>query len=192
MVHDNELCLREIKAAKNRVYQIPQDKPNKKAYRPKPEPVHQESMALMHELEDIKKQIIELKTRSKAIRKKLAGQKLIKGDYFNKPIMLYALKLEGGYWYVGMSRNPEKRFKRHGTRKGANWTKLHTPIEIHEIRDTKLTDDGEVALLENDMTLEYAMKYGSDLVRGGGYCQSKPRWPDVILQNENQGLYNKL
>lgn len=143
-----------------------------------------ESMVLMQELREIKVEVSRLKVRSREIRKLLVGQKLIKGDYYNKPIKLYGLRLEDGCYYVGMSRNPERRFKKHGGRKGAVWPRLHKPIEILEVRDTGLADDRAVSKLEDDMTLEYAMKYGSEYVRGGGYCQRKPHWPDVVIQNE--------
>lgn len=150
-----------------------------KLYNPKPE-----SMVLMHELRDNTQKIHNLRNRNREIKRLLKGQKLIKNNYFDKPIQLYALRLEDRCWYVGMSRNPERRFTKHGGNKGAMWTREHKPIEIIEIRQTGSTDDGAVNLLEDDMTLEYALKYGSEFVRGGGYCQRKPRWPDVVIQNE--------
>lgn len=143
---------------------------------------HVESMVLMHELRDIKLEMSRLRVRSREIRRLLAGQKIIKGDYYNRPIKLYALKLVDNCWYIGMSRNPEKRFKKHGGKKGAMWTKLHPPIEIAEIRNTGLTNDSEVSRLEDEMTIEYARKYGIEFVRGGGYCQTKPRWPESAYE----------
>jgi predicted GIY-YIG superfamily endonuclease len=92
-------------------------------------------------------------------------------------IKLYALRLEDNCWYIGQSWDVEQRFKRHVKGKGARWTKLHMPIEVAEIRDTKVRIDSEAAKLEDSMTLEYATRYGVEVVRGGGYCQAKPRWP---------------
>lgn len=143
-----------------------------------------ETMVLMQELRQVIADLQSLTNRKRYLRQQLAGQKLLKNDYYNKPIMLYALRLENACYYVGMSRNPKSRFKKHDSAKGAMWTKLNKPIEIIEIRNTESTDDHAVSLLEDDMTLEYALKYGSEFVRGGGYCQRKPRWPDVIIQNE--------
>jgi predicted GIY-YIG superfamily endonuclease len=100
------------------------------------------------------------------------------------PVSLYALQLEDGCYYIGMTFDVIRRFKKHGTGKGAAWTRLHKPIQILEVRETKFYDQDEVAKLEDDMTLEYALKYGSDKVRGGGYCQAKPRWPPVVTENE--------
>jgi predicted GIY-YIG superfamily endonuclease len=161
--------------------------PGYKKSKPPLQTVRTKSMTLQHELLENRKQILALQRRQKEIRRLLSGQKLLyktNPDYFHITIKLYALRLEDDCWYVGMTRNPDKRFKKHLSGKGALWTKLHAPIEIVEVRDTKQTDDSAAGLLEDDMTLEYAMKYGSDTVRGGGYCQSKPRWPDVVLQNE--------
>lgn len=140
-----------------------------------------ESMVLMHELRDIKLETARLKIRSREIRKLLAGQKIIKGDYYNRPIYLYALQCADGCWYVGMSRNPERRLKKHTAGKGALWTKKHNPVRIIEKRNTGLTDDATVSRLEDEMTLEYAKRYGTEFVRGGGYCQTSPRWPKDIL-----------
>lgn len=143
--------------------------------------VRTESMVLMHELHDNQLKIRQLKRRNQAIKNLLGGQKLVKYPYFDKLIQLYALRLEDGCYYVGMSRNPQKRFTKHGTRKGAVWTREHHPIEILEIRDTNLTDDKEASILEDEMTLEYARQYGTDRVRGGGYCQRNPHWPEELL-----------
>lgn len=151
------------------------------------QPIKQkESMTVQHELVDVKKQIKILLQRKKHLERTLrqTGQKQIRAEYFDKPISLYALRLEDGCYYVGMSRNPENRFKKHLKGKGANWTKLHPPIEMIEIRKLDITEDSAGALREDGMTIEYAMKYGSDVVRGGGYCQQKPRWPQEVMQNE--------
>lgn len=100
------------------------------------------------------------------------------------PIKLYTLKLEDNCYYIGTTFNIEKRFKKHLKGNNAVWTRLHKPIEIVEIRVTKSFDQKEVIKLEDDMTIEYAMKYGKDFVRGGSYCTMNPYWPDIIIQNE--------
>jgi predicted GIY-YIG superfamily endonuclease len=166
----------------HKVRPIKYDDPNTKHQITKPK----EPMALQHELVDVKRQIKRLLQRKKHLERVLKnnGQKQIRSEYFDVPISLYALKLEDGCYYVGQSRNPANRFKKHLKGKGAKWTKLHPPIEIIELRSLDIVDDVAAALKEDDMTIEYAMKYGSEVVRGGGYCQSKPRWPQEILQNE--------
>lgn len=141
-----------------------------------------EPMILMHELEDNRATIVRLKKRNREIKVLLGTQKPVTKEYLSKDIKLYALRLEDGCYYVGMSRSPERRYKKHGGRKGAMWTRLHKPVEIIETRNTGLADDGQVSKLEDLMTLEYAQTYGIEFVRGGGYCQMKPHWPLEVMQ----------
>jgi predicted GIY-YIG superfamily endonuclease len=106
------------------------------------------------------------------------------GSYKPNKVKLYALRLEGGCWYIGMTYNVQRRFAKHSSGKGAIWTRLHKPVEIVEVRETECIMQEDAAHLEDDMTIEYAMIYGSDSVRGGGYCQTKPRWPATVIENE--------
>lgn len=152
--------------------------PNYEKPRMKHIPIDTDGAVLAQEFNDNKQKINGLIVRNKLIRKALKKKDLIDGSYYNKSIKLYALRLEHGCWYIGQARDPERRFKKHGGGGGALWTKKHHPIEIVEIRDTGLTNEGEVARLENEMTVEYALKYGIDCVRGGGYSQVvSPTWP---------------
>jgi predicted GIY-YIG superfamily endonuclease len=135
----------------------------------------------LHELND---QIKLLKIEQRGVVKALKEKNAIKRTRALQPVSLYALELEHACWYVGMSFNPEKRFSKHVKGKGAAWTRLHKPLRIVEVRLTEFFDQDDVARLEDDMTIEYALKYGKDSVRGGGFCQTRPYWPDVVLQNE--------
>ncbi len=139
-------------------------------------------MELQHEFQENKKRIHFLMKRNKFITKELKshGQKPLRKQYMEKPIMLYALRLESDFYYVGMSRNVDKRFRRHVAGKGSVWTKKYRPIEILETRATNTNDDSEAGLMEDAMTIEYAQLYGYDNVRGGGYCQTKPQWPPEV------------
>lgn len=136
----------------------------------------------LHELND---SIKLLKIEQRAVLRAIKDKNSLKKKGALQTVKLYALELSDGCWYIGISFNPSKRFVRHTNGKGASWTKLHRPIRIAEIRPTEFFDQDEVAALENDMTFEYALKYGSSYVRGGGFCQSKPRWPELITQNES-------
>lgn len=139
---------------------------------------------LQHELSILNLQIKEFKNKQRQVVKDIKEiDRRCRQQRLN-PVSLYALELEDGHYYIGMTFDVGKRFRQHGGSKGAAWTKLHKPISIIETRVTEFYDQDEVAKLEDDMTLEYALKYGLDKVRGGGYCQAKPVWPDVILQNE--------
>jgi len=145
--------------------------------------ITQEEVNLKARRQELGKLIAEHKKERAYITQMLKNYKYSKNGKLNT-VKLYALTLEDGCWYVGMSYNVTKRFIKHKAGKGANWTKLHKPIEVVEVRETVEITQESAAKLEDDMTIEYAMKYGSNNVRGGGYCQRKPRWPDVVVQNE--------
>lgn len=144
-------------------------------------PLSKEPMLLLEEYRQILDQIKKLTIRRQQIRKEMRKHgtdpaNYTRSDYFERPILLYALQLQNNCYYIGMSRNVDRRFKAH--KKGKTiWTKENPPISIIEVRETGLTSDSEASILENEMTLEYAREYGIKFVRGGGYCQRKPVWP---------------
>lgn len=148
---------------------------------------HEQKM-LSQRLQAIALTMKELKEERKAIVADLKKRKELKYAGKLKPVQLYALRLEDDCWYIGMSYNPDRRYKLHSTGKGALWTIKHKPIEIHEVRATKEMVQDKAARLEDDMTIEYALKYGSDKVRGGGYCQTTttPAWPQIVIDNESK------
>lgn len=43
-------------------------------------------------------------------------------------IYIYTLALKDGYYYVGKTIDPDRRFNEHFSDKGAVWTKLHPPV----------------------------------------------------------------
>lgn len=141
-----------------------------------------EDRVLHTRLRELNKQILILKIEQQAVVKTIKERKALKRADNLQTVKLYALKLQDDCWYIGMSFNPDKRYLKHCKGKGAQFTKLHRPIEIFEVRDTGLYTQDEVALLEDDMTLQYARQYGVDKVRGGGYCQSKPHWPKDLSE----------
>jgi predicted GIY-YIG superfamily endonuclease len=95
---------------------------------------------------------------------------------------IYVLKLRDGKYYVGKSDNVEYRFSQHKKGFGATWTKIHSPIQIVETRESKSQFDEDV------VTKEYMSLYGIDNVRGGTYCQVELEFEVVrFLRRE---LYN--
>lgn len=107
-------------------------------------------------------------------------------EYFDKPFQIYVLKLEDDCWYIGSSRNVNKRFKKHMNGTGSKWTKMHRAISIEQIRPTEALTESEACLLEDQVTIEFALKYCAQKVRGGGFCQVKatPRWPKEVKEAE--------
>jgi len=78
---------------------------------------------------------------------------------------IYILKLEDNKYYVGKTKNINKRFLDHFTNNGSEWTKKYKPIEIinkHNSNDN--FDEEKYTLLTMD-------EYGIDNVRGGSYCK---------------------
>lgn len=94
-------------------------------------------------------------------------------DLDERPIeVIYILRLEHGYWYIGRTTNMERRYIQHTLGKGAKWTFLHRPLAIHETIPMKSEKH------EDEITIEYMKKYGMHNVRGGKFCQ-------VELKNYN-------
>lgn len=95
--------------------------------------------------------------------------------------LLYVLRLEKGRWYVGVTtRTLEERFLEHMTHyqeyqhanngnsvshPGAAWTRMYEPLEIHH------SEPLVSALQEDNLTLQYMMEYGIQMVRGGTFNQ---------------------
>lgn len=76
---------------------------------------------------------------------------------------IYILKLRGGKYYIGKTRNIERRWEEHITGRGAGWTKKHIPISL--IKTIKSTSQFD----EDKYVKEYIAKYGIENVRGGTY-----------------------
>lgn len=69
----------------------------------------------------------------------------------------------GDNFYVGKTQNVIIRYHQHLNGYGAQWTRLHAPVELME--SYKTTNMFE----EDRKTKEMMAKYGIDKVRGGAY-----------------------
>ncbi len=78
---------------------------------------------------------------------------------------VYVLRLITEKYYIGKSKNIDKRLSSHFSNNGSAWTKLYKPLEIVEI--IKNVDNFE----EDKKVKEYMLKYGIDSVRGGTYSK---------------------
>lgn len=78
---------------------------------------------------------------------------------------LYILRLEDNCWYVGTTKNLERRFQQHTSGKGSEWTKLHKPLKLQK------TMECDSVFHEDNITKELMMEFGIENVRGGSYCQ---------------------
>lgn len=83
-------------------------------------------------------------------------------------LIIYALKLESGKYYVGKTHReegPEYRFQQHILGNGTEWTKKYKPISILESYEHNSSWEEDV------LTKKYMMKYGIENVRGGAYIE---------------------
>jgi predicted GIY-YIG superfamily endonuclease len=86
-------------------------------------------------------------------------------------IFLYTLKLANGRWYVGTTKNPQKRLREHRAGLGAAWTRRYPPIGFSKLYPLEeLRCNEEHARLQEDTQVKKVMLEESmDLVRGGSY-----------------------
>lgn len=76
---------------------------------------------------------------------------------------IYILKLENSKYYIGKTKNIEKRWTEHITGNGSGWTKKYKPMSlIKTVVSTSYFD-------EDKYVKEYMSKYGIENVRGGTY-----------------------
>jgi len=78
---------------------------------------------------------------------------------------VYVLQLEHGKYYVGATRNWERRKAEHFAGNGSVWTKKHRPTAVIEVLQN--VDP----LFEDLKVKEYIVKFGMNHVRGGSYSQ---------------------
>jgi predicted GIY-YIG superfamily endonuclease/ribosomal protein L37E len=81
------------------------------------------------------------------------------------PLIVYVLKLVEGRYYVGSTRNLDRRLEAHLRGGGSTWTRLYPIVELIEAREARNKFD------EDATTKEYMAEYGIDNVRGGSYVQ---------------------
>lgn len=95
---------------------------------------------------------------------------------------VYVLQLEYEHYYVGITRDFDKRLKNHGKGKGANWTALYRPLEVLHLTSAGTNDVSEATKIEDEVTLAVMLKYGIDKVRGGQYIfVSKTRLQEHLI-----------
>jgi len=78
-------------------------------------------------------------------------------------VIIYVLELSSGKYYVGRTKNLEKRYKDHSSGKGCSYTKKYPPKKIEKAFYNMNPFD------EDRYVIEYMFIYGIDNVRGGVY-----------------------
>ena len=81
---------------------------------------------------------------------------------------IYLMELQNGKYYVGKTKNFERRMDQHQTKFGAAFTKLHGPSKLStSLMQVQTCSAGE----ETKNTLKYMISHGINNVRGAEYCQ---------------------
>lgn len=83
---------------------------------------------------------------------------------------VYTLNLKNGKKYVGMTENPERRFKQHFSGNGAKWTQKHEPVSINSIQ--KVDSIEYAKKLEKIIYHNMKDYHGTDKVRGAGHTKT--------------------
>lgn len=92
---------------------------------------------------------------------------------------IYVLALEGGFYYVGKSKNPEDRLAAHKAGDGPEWTKLHRPIRMQVIGSCNTIYD------ELNITLRFMLLRDVQKVRGGPFV-------NVELTEEEEHVIDQM
>ena len=76
---------------------------------------------------------------------------------------IYILRLSTGKYYIGKTKNVDKRWEEHISGNGSGWTKKYKPLSL--IKSVVSTSHFD----EDRYVKEYMEKYGIENVRGGTY-----------------------
>jgi len=93
---------------------------------------------------------------------------------------VYVLQLVDGCYYIGFTRNLERRMKEHFSGNGSIWTRIHKPIKIVETHPDKTLN------YENYLTQNYTNEYGYMFVRGGDHIYFKRKYEDKLSTIPNK------
>ena len=104
---------------------------------------------------------------------------------------LYVLELEHGCYYVGIALDIKKRFEQHAAGLGAMFTQTHKPIRVAESQCCNTDNKDAAYKMENEKTLEYAIRYGGDKVKGGKYFIPSKLIRKVSMQKTTPTTYNE-
>ena len=76
---------------------------------------------------------------------------------------IYILRLKAGKYYIGKTKNVDKRWTEHTAGCGSGWTKKYPPVSL--VKSVVSTSQFD----EDRYVKEYMGKYGIENVRGGTY-----------------------
>lgn len=103
---------------------------------------------------------------------------------------LYVLGLNNGGKYVGITNNPERRFKEHFTGKGAKVTHNYQPQSVLGCYPLGRMTYNQAEFYEDDKTLELMGIYGLSCVRGGHWSMVNDKAIYRALKSQSQEIAN--
>lgn len=93
--------------------------------------------------------------------------------------VIYVLRLQDDCWYVGKTKDVQRRLEKHMAGEGAAWTKVHRPEEV--VMERKMVGVWD----EDNKVKSLMLYYGIDKVRGGSYSQvTLPEFQVLALKTE--------
>lgn len=87
---------------------------------------------------------------------------------YEKESVLYILKLTNDKWYVGITKNWQRRQQEHNNG-NMEWTAKYKPIDYKNEYPKLIRNPGKFDELTT--TLDYMLMYGIDNVRGSAFCK---------------------
>lgn len=100
---------------------------------------------------------------------------------------LYVLELAHGKFYVGQSKDPDRRIRKHFNGTGAEWTRLHRPLREVSRQCFDDVDYRTGELAENELVLRMMRQYGHDNVRGGFFANTSVEHVEKNLISHGHG-----
>lgn len=85
---------------------------------------------------------------------------------------LYVLELANGKFYVGQSKDPDRRIRKHFNGSGSEWTRQHMPVKELMRKCLKDVDYRAGELAENEVVLQLMRQHGYENVRGGFFSNT--------------------
>lgn len=111
------------------------------------------------------------------------------GEYEFDDYKLYVLALNEGKFYVGITKEIERRLAEHKSGIGARYTSYYKPIGVVYRQNLKTRYKKEAERQEHILTIQLMKKYGVDRVRGAEYCQIST---DKVIQAMAPSLYKSI
>ena len=95
---------------------------------------------------------------------------------------LYFLRLQHGYFYVGITKNLDRRLWEHCNGRGRVITRAHCPIRLECSWDLGKMSYEDASVIEDEFTLYFMSTYGRK-VRGGRWCKNKENTKKILKKN---------